>query len=780
MSSDTQTQFWAEHGPADAQPYNTEEHGQYILRLPFNGRYPGTFAELSAMVGAVDTQAAALSNPFSDKFHELRAFELMDKSSAALRKVFTRILELAHLIHPSLSNAGDDKNLEWRWLPVAQHLIGAGEELWPYIYHKADGLYPEHGLIEDYDEQVRLCVENERYAYWAWGAWHYLEDSDEPDLLSAYKFAFLSHLLRHCWLSGDGGLLIVTYNGTQAKLKINNASNTLSSCVADRASLYATLHIPAKKGKKDEPPTCKVQAAQWAMSTLTTTQLLRRRPLSDLPASIIHGPWSAPVPRPAPRQFILHGHSLQGVWMAHKGVITELRGDDDDVMLWDWPTGSEALSPELIQGKRELEAALPETYIEQSPAALTRQVFPNLSYADATAPVADDLLFDAVLMCDLLRNSVPVLRREMPLIMFLPSVPDFDNSTNQGKSAAAEYMARIMAPGISVCRVADTMSAPDQRAAADRIRQYGTIALDEWRPPRNADHLLAHDNLQSLITGGTVTSGRVMENTGEIRLFHSIVASAKAIQFPPDMINRSLFIFLNTLTPEQRTNSPWLRGLRDGTLSLQARLGLYAEAERENYSARLLQSRMVSSETMRFEGLNTLIDMMCEARSVPRVEVDRSILAMRRRYGEHLGLAGDTGVLRAYSAGAGVAITIADLFDIGPDQCRELRSLMESHRGRRDFPLNTTILVKALKDLYGIDQRENNSKLIARITGDEVRMASRGALIRISTAVKERLTDPGIEYMLPGLAGIEGWCIRRSDDHLGMLSFEFFNKLEAR
>ena len=105
---------------------------------------------------------------------------------------------------------------------------------------------------------------------------------------------------------------------------------------------------------------------------------------------------------------------------------------------------------------------------------------------------------------------------------------------------------------------------------------------------------------------------------------------------------------------------------------------------------------------------------------------------------------------------------------------------MESHRGRRDFPLNTTILVKALKDLYGIDQRENNSKLISRITGDEVRMASRGALIRISTAVKERLTDPGIEYMLPGLAGIEGWCIRRSDDHLGMLSFEFFNKLEAR
>ena len=770
--------FWAEHGPADAQPYDPETHEPYVHRIPTEGRYPDDFATLVGQVESLDTQVERLSDPFADAPFERQAFNECDKDSEVLARVYVRLLELSHLIIPGLCGAGDDKTLDFKWLEAAAHLIGVGPNQWPRLYDKATTLYPHGcGLIEDYHEQVQACVQQGHQASWTWNNWIYLQDS--PDELKSYKFAFLSHLLRHCWISADSQLLIVTYMGTQAKLRINHAANTLASSVSDRNALYSTLCIPNVKPKKDEPQSSKTLAAQWAMSTLTTSQLLRRRPLSDLPASIIHGPWSAPVPRPSPRQFIVHGHALQGVWMARAGKITELRGDDDDVMAWDWPTGAEALTPELLKAKAELEQALPETYVERSPAVLTREVFPNLSFSDNSLKEADNLFFDSVLMADLLRNQVPVLRRELPLIMFLPSVPDFENSTNQGKSAAAEYVARMMAPGITVCRVADTMSAPDQRAAADRIRQYGTIALDEWRPPRNADHLLAHDNLQSLITGGTVTSGRVMENAGEIRLFHSIVASAKAVQFPPDMINRSMFLFLDTLTEEQRTKSPWLKGLRDGTLSLQARLGLYAEAEREGYVAKMMQAQMTSSEVLRFEGLNTLINFMCQSRNVPRDMVDRAITGMRKRYTDHLALAGDTGVLRSYSAGAGVTITIADLFDLGPDQCAELVSLLDSHRGRREFPYTTGVFVKALKDLHGIDQRENNAKLLSRITGDEVRMASRGAQIRITAAFKERLPHVGMEYMLPGVAGLEGWCIKRVPDHVGMVAFDFYNKLRS-
>ena len=600
-----------------------------------------------------------------------RAFSAGAAAQMPLTKAASQVFERFLRVSRNLSlvnDTHDDKHAEFHWRYITLILAGAGYEGAKTLVEVVLADYPEapYSASMTQGEWDTLVQDAHETCGWptilSWAPWRSLafamkpRDSAQVQLKQWLKVVALFHVLKHVRLAADGVGIAVTYNHVSVYMKLKKDASSIDPQEGLRRVLEA-LGCPGSAATKNVYPM--TQAVKWVLSTLPPRALLVRRPTADLPVSTITGPWVTLQQSTSARGFIQHGAQLFGVWRAAEGRVTKyVQPDDDlDVVGWDYDLQNPYA---YIKDKDRLSRIIPARYKQVSPFEVYREHFPNLSI-----PTGDEaaygILFDLPIYASLLRNYVYAFNSEFPPVFFLPSSPTHEDSTNQGKTVSAHTFARVFAPAIPVSVYRGTGSAPDERSAANEIDVHGTIMLDEWRPAPDAGAVLSHQGLQSLATGGTLQVGRVFENSGGVHLRHSICASCKTAQLPDDMVNRSFFWFLDTLTAQDRARADAWERIQSGELSLRMKLGAFAEIEEHNLHLRM-QSAPLASGRLRFPAMTALIRLLCEVRGVEYTAVEEALGSMHKRFFDHCYLADDSGLTQEMATGNGFRITLSEVF----------------------------------------------------------------------------------------------------------------------
>ena len=738
-----------------------------------------SFTEAMAYKEAMDSVAEISQNPglpsqeFADMFPDwdfqaaLAGWDrhTSDKMVFSVMSVFLRQIP-AIGIAPSIV---DEKFEDFAWARLVCVMAGAGFHWWPKLCDIVRQNYFQFPYgSEDYTTWDDLIGEASRMCGWpctlAIVEWRMMAKTPTEMTVEHYvpsRVVGMLHILKHAFLSPDGDRVNTYLRGVVLSLPCRQGLS-LWDGVGDKGGLCNTLDGGYDKRSKKVPAQC--IGVRWATEHMAPRNLIRQRTCDQLPPSVLYGPWSCVVPEPAAiHGFSQHGCKLSGVWAAQEGRISEEAGDTHDILMWGWDN-VDSFDPAKLDKKREFESFLPSTYSAESPATLFEIGFPNL---EVSTP-ADKIIFDLPLYADLMRPYVQELRVEFPMIIFLPSKPTPDDSTNQGKSLACLAYARSMVPGIELSRIRDANTgAPQMRADVNKmIESGGTIALDEWRVPKSDGHILSHDNLQSLIVGNTITSGKVGENGGEFKLSHSITASSKCLYFPPDMVSRTFFWFLENLTAEQRERPEHLHDLRCGRTSLAMRLGAWADIETHGL-VKKLRDAPKQSGALRFEGLNALLRILCNERGVPFIDAEEALVRMQRRYTRHFQDADDSGLLRHMSSPDSCRISMTDVLDLASDDLQSLSEFLKAES--IDGFADVRSVWRALLSVHGLGSRDPYHSLIPKITGDKARPSDKSMTMKLTADIRHRLAEG--EYIMHNdmILALHGWLVVRGPDFGGQV-----------
>ncbi len=416
-------------------------------------------------------------------------------------------------------------------------------------------------------------------------------------------------------------------------------------------------------------------------------------------------------------------------------------------------------------------AYLPKTYdASRAPTQLLRDGFPNLNWApfggnsDAAA-----CLIDAILCAGMMRSEIPTLDREKPLVMCMPTVPTPDASTNSGKTLCALALARALCPGIQrAMTVPDNSAAPNQRVIAALIGMHGSLCMDEWKMPTTPGHLLHHDNLQNLITGGSVMCGRVYANgVHTVQLAQPIIASCKALDPPPDIVNRCLVLALDQLTDEQRSRSVMLEQIENGTLSLRIRLAALAHVEEHGLVDKLLAAeRGSTTKGWRFNTLRALAALLFKLRfGVDGTEVlDDTVQAMQQWLLAHTREADTSGLLSTLEEGSAVKVRMHALFE--DMTSHELEQVIAECRNQADGQrsgANAKHIMRGIMVASGLNSAPM-ATLLRRITNSRVSAGDRAICVALATDIRALMPAVGATWLMPGTLGLAGWrAVRRPD-----------------
>ena len=701
-----------------------------------------------------------------------------DEAAADVIALMLRLLRLCPGALPAPSQRADNADFAWSLPGMLAATAGQG-----YWERSARILTTQYGAPysgeEDSAEVARvaeLATGVSRFVF----ATPYKVACEWPDPPKKFvNLIMLRHILQHAVLTPDAQHIVTVLSGVSVALPVATLGETLTNATARRNAVGLALHLPQqpkptgrkKKGEEPERDVWADAAGLW-MGKLTTKNLVRQRLPTALPPCALHGPWTTVVPAlEEDAAFWQHSVQLSGAWVASNGMVLPTQGDAADSLHTSWEVQDPFAANTLAQ-KHEYEAALPDEYDAVSPFDTFVRAFPNLD-TSRLGPAAS-ILFDLPLYAELLRPYVRSLQREFPPVVILPAEATPESSTNQGKSLATLCLARVMAPGIELYRAPDTGSAPDHRALAEVIRYYGTAALDEWRMPRQETHFFAHDNFQSLLTGGKINAGRALENGGDIALAHSVTLSTKWVNFPDDMINRCFFWHLGQLTRAQKKDGAMLEWVRSGRVSLLMRLGAWADIERNNIAERVNALRLCSG-ALRYEGLSGVAQVLCELRDVKHKDFERAVYAMQARFVAHVQEGLDNGMFRYTQQG--LQFGFSDLFDVGAgENLHKLQVYMTD--GQSAFATPPSFL-QGLLQLYGHSRDAEYSKILGRLCDVKIATLSNRALATyVSKLIRGRLAC-GEYIMLPQLRyGYEGWGLVRVADHGNHLRFRLVNTLE--
>lgn len=669
----------------------------------------------------------------------------------------------------------DPNSAEFLWARVRCVMAGAGYELHAEIASILVDLYPQCPLVADEtrDEWDRALLDAHKNCGWpvqlGLVPWRDLTDvvrSRPPGqyVQEWHRVVSLLHVLKHLRVNDNQTAMVVVYRGLAAEIDLDKGTNVIGQMKKAKANLVSALGSPVGDAKNSHPL---AETLAWALNHVTPNQLLRRTPLSELSGLVLAGQWSSLAPDPvANSNFVQHGCRLDGVWVAANGKVDQTTGDDDDVVSFAWNV-STAGQQAQARARRDLEAIMPKTFTVGYPSDVFSAAFPNLEWAHFSDRDAGAALFDAPVFASLLRGEVHDLRSEFPMVTMLPSVPSMDTSTNNGKSLLALNYARMLVPPIRLTLATDSASAPDIRAIADEIRNSGTICLDEWRMPQSKNHPLAREGLQSLMTGGTVSAGRVFENAGSIELRHSIVASAKALDYPPDMQNRTFAWFLSPLTDVMRANDAAVRDLKSGALALAARLGAIALCEQTGFVDLLKQSARSSSSQIRF-GCHRTIAMLLYHLRTGRPDttgaVDKAAAEAGVRFEAHCNDAEDNGVFSSLEEGRNVRLRLGSFFAEMPEtDVQDLANYINFKGfklGNRNHPVAsvTTLIQGRMEGLSMHGQPFSN--LLPFLCGYKMRTSNRQVVNALLEEIR-RLVPLNGSWPLPGLLGVAGWHMFR-------------------
>ena len=766
-------EYWEMHAPDDAPPYSDEmeQHVPMLLGMTTWKEYMDTTGATEALAEELASPTTVPASEYNDPDAEL-IWRSMTYDDAVLRvyKLFVR--NITHVKQaPELSK---DDNLDFLWSTHTVLIAAAGYPHWRELATIASNQlgFPYTGDESEAEFQnlVREAVSNSKIPVSALHMSYHqalqITEQGEYESHILRRAITMLHILKHCLLSPEGDKVVVVYRGSSTTHSLREVGENLWNCTGRAGAIGRQLAIPSNNTKKEKNPWS--VAGEYLLTKLTPKNLVRQRSPVQLPPSALYGPWTSLVPTNSGVGFFQHGVQLTGAWMATAGKVTPNTGDAEDALHTAWDV-ADPHSDDNLRAKKDFENSLPAEYTPESPFTLFYNAFPNLDLGKLELDYAR-LLFDLPIYAELLRPYVSSLRREYPPVMFLPEDPTPETSTNQGKSMATQCLASVVCPGIKLIRTPDTTSAPDLRAIADVIRTHGTAALDEWRQPRTETHYFSHDNFQSLVTGGEVTSGRAYENSGSIRLSHSPVISTKWCDFPDDMVNRCMFLFLGEITKSQRSNSGMLEAVRSGRVSLLMRLGAWADIE-ENGIVELLLQEPKASGALRYEGIEALARVLCRLRGLDYKEYCRSVELMRRRFIQHVHSGIDAGMNKMYANS--VTFGLSDLFAVGEDRLREMCSYM--HEPRRGGWGYASSLLKALLHMEGKGENAPFSSLVT-VLGDEIKnMTNRKICMAVTKLIKTRLREN--EYkMLPDLRlAYVGWAVVRGPDRDSAPQFRLIN-----
>jgi hypothetical protein len=587
-----------------------------------------------------------------------------------------------------------------------------------------------------------------------------LVSTDDPPE-SWHLAAALLHLLKHARTRPQG--IVVTYRGTAALIPPESGTNVPGYWTKRRESLLRALGCTTGTPRGTVHPLTK--AMTIVLGRITLDKLLPQASLSDLPMSVLAGPWSSLDPDPSSSDsFIQAECRLSGVWAAAAGKIAAYSGEPVDAVGYQW----NVMNPgDFIHAKEALAHSIPPTYPQTWPSDVLLTAFPNIMLDWATDKDAACALLELPLFASMLREANGPFGNEFPFVCFLPDQPTPDGSTNQGKTRAATVYVRAMAPGAPCIASQDTGSAPDSRATAEPILTHGTLALDEWSMPANKTNVLNHQNLQTLCTGGTVAAGRVLENGGALVLKHSLVASAKALDFPPDMVNRSFVWFLRDFTQAELSRADVKRATESGALSLQLRLATLSTCEKFDVGAKFAAAPYTSG-LLRFDAHMVLARVLYELRTgrPESGQIDATIREMRARFARHTQEADASGVLAGLESGHMTKVRVSNLFaGMTPDVIEQVRVELNSLHGNTKTRIgnwNTpSQLLDTIRKARGFPSLQ---AMLPAVTGTRGRVTDRVIVMALGTDIRQVLPEGTIWSITDTPYGVE-----RGTDQTGYL-----------
>jgi len=648
------------------------------------------------------------------------------------------------------AQATDPNTSAFHWAKVRCIMAGAG-----YAHHDAiagvlTSLYPvcdmamgetEADWIKALQNARTICGWPANLARVNWQAvvraLTWVDKTDPP--VSWHRAIAALHILKHVRTRGDK--LAVVHGGISAMLPMPE-SNIIALTRSSMAMVTQALGCPQPHGKEIHPLTL---AMQTVLRQISIDRLLIQRPLAELPGTVIAGPWSSCEPDPmASDGFVQTGLRLSGVWNASNGAVREYTGSPVDAIAWAWNTTNPG---DHAETKQALIASMPKTYPTSWPADMIVSDFPNIDLGWATDPDMAKVLLELPIFASLLRRTGDPLSREFPFVLLLPDVPTMEDSTNQGKTALTRMLIRAMSPGAPTVVPPDTNSAPDNRAFVDQIISYGTVGLDEWTPPQSRSHPLSHQNLQTLCTGGGVTFGRVLENSGLISLRHSLVAGAKAVDFPPDMISRTITWPLKQFTEQERNRGDVKARVDSGQASLQLRLACLHQIETHVLAERLAQAPSAVNSVLRFDAHAQLACILYERRTGRTcTTLGQTVREMRDRLSRHVNEAATSGVLSAQEGGGYLTVRVPDLFaGCGPDTIGLLIQELQVTSTATERLLgrgwnNSSQLLDALRKTRGFPTLQ---AMLPAISGGRKAATDRQIVMALNRSLKSLLPENG-------------------------------------
>ena len=685
------------------------------------------------------------------------------------RAVFGRFVRLLPTLglEPPPQDTGQE---DYAWAGVRCLLAGAGYEAHAELARALTSVHPRAPFrsdisYEQWVEEVQAAHEQcgvpvtltlARYRDLARAAGEF----DEARNYQWLHAASAIHVLKHLRMAPDG--LRLMYRGqaflywTDADTNDFKARQVIYQLVAER--------LFGKADGRSKHAAAAPLIGTGALSKMSYRNLLGVSPMSALPPDVLYGMWSGTEPASEETSsFTETGLRLAGVWRGSNGLITVERGDEELVLAYGW-----RIIPETQEqsARRHVYATnLPTEYDKEAlPVDYIRKAFPNLDTRWTAHQHGILAMYDAMISSAVLRYyRRDDLAREYPMIWVMPSSPTPEQSTNNGKTVAMTGMMGAICPSCPITGTKDGDSAPDNRAVASIIRIYGTVCLDDWRPPRSKGHLLYRDTLQRLATGNAEASGEVRENNPTpLMLRESMLINAKCADLPPDLINRSVFMYFGALSEAQRQQTPVASAFTSGKAGTLMRLSaLHWVRELE-----LLKTEPIGHPAFRFPVLLSAAVAYCRHRMGTTAEAALAEVAaacedMYHHHAVHFTEADASGVASEQEGRMACSIRLTDIFlDTNFPELEVMCTVASAYDGGR---VSASQLIRARARVCLTNPPHSLHDSLVQLGLNIPSMADRNITASLGMDIRRVMPNVGDTYHILG-APIGDWILTRVPD----------------
>jgi hypothetical protein len=240
---------------------------------------------------------------------------------------------------------------------------------------------------------------------------------------------------------------------------------------------------------------------------------------------------------------------------------------------------------------------------------------------------------------------------------------------------------------------------------------------------------------------------------------------------PPDIVNRSLFIWMTRLTDEQRDRGGVLSAITSGRMSMRMRFAALAVCELHDIAQRAeAMPRTTSTHGWRFPVLRAIARILWADRyGDAGVEgLDDALENMRHRHAEHTVQSDNSGVLAMLESSSIFKLRLITLFeDLTINDVHNIQGLCEvamtAQNHAHGYSMN--MLLRARADTTGYATKPIWA-MVESLLGGRGRPSDRriamalGEDVRVTLAVGETMA-------LPEHLGLAGWKITRFPDNNG-------------